>query len=596
MLSDAPPPPARARWRNRVPEGLGHLGRRVAARAPAVLGVAAVAAVGTWIGMTLAPPTTAVVGPIQAQVRVVPSLHPAVQVLLPPAGQVRFETHLSPVAVQARISQVDLDAARKLIDSPAGLRYLTDSAPDRLRAATVRAAITTGLCGLLGGVALALLVYRRVWRRTAQVAATVAGVLVATAAVTALTFDADRLAQPRFTGLLSQAPYITGEAGSLLDRLQSYRSGLADIVRSVTALYATSGSLPVLPGQGSGDLVTLLHISDIHLNPLGFDLAQRLVQQFHVNAVIDTGDITTWGTPVESATLSRIGTLGVPYVFVRGNHDSRGTQAAVARQRGAVVLDDDVAVVSGVVIAGIGDPEYTPDPAQAALPNVPAPGTPTPDAATTGPGAGGTAGAGAPPGGGGSAMAEPEHGGAVEDVQTRASERLADTIRAWDDTHPQRPVQIAALHDPSRVGPLLDTVPLLLAGHTHHRAVSQDGGTLVMVEGSTGGAGVTARGLARLSDGRPLPLVATLIYLARSGDRAGQVVGYDDVTVGGFGLASVMLERHVVRPGDEPAPIPTPSPTPTPSPSPPGASPGPADPPAAVRRAVAAGQPNRPET
>ena len=60
-----------------------------------------------------------------------------------------------------------------------------------------------------------------------------------------VTFDADKLAQPRFTGLLGQAPYVAGKASSMLTRLESYRSGLADIVSGVTTLYATSDSLPV---------------------------------------------------------------------------------------------------------------------------------------------------------------------------------------------------------------------------------------------------------------------------------------------------------------------------------------------------------------
>ena len=51
----------------------------------------------------------------------------------------------------------------------------------------------------------------------------------------------------------------------------------------------------------------------------------------------------------------------MPYVFVRGNHDSRLTQAAVEQNRNAVVLDDAVVVVKGLVIAGIGDPVFTPD-------------------------------------------------------------------------------------------------------------------------------------------------------------------------------------------------------------------------------------------
>ena len=57
--------------------------------------------------------------------------------------------------------------------------------------------------------------------------------------------------------------------------------------------------------------------------------------------------------------------------------------------------------------------------------------------------------------------------------------------------------------------------------------------------------------------------------MARRGPRAGQVVAYDEVTVGGFGLASVTLDRTVVRPGTEPVLAPgQQGPPPSPSPEP----------------------------
>ena len=152
-----------------------------------------------------------------------------------------------------------------------------------------------------------------------------------------MTFDPDKFAQPKFTGLLGQAPYVAGQASSLMRRLESYRSGLADIVGGITTLYAASDRLPVVPG--ADDVVTVLHVSDIHLNPLGFDLTERLVKEFDVDMVLDTGDITTWGTEVESSVLWRIKDVGVPYVFVRGNHDSLRTQQAVAQNPNAIVLD-----------------------------------------------------------------------------------------------------------------------------------------------------------------------------------------------------------------------------------------------------------------
>src|SRR5918912_2866896 len=111
-----------------------------------VLGVLVVGVVGAAIGAALAPPTTAMVGPLQADVSVVPSLSPGVHVVLPPAGEVDFATHVAPFAVQARIAEVDLEGARALISSPANLQALRATAPEDLRWATLRAAGTTALC------------------------------------------------------------------------------------------------------------------------------------------------------------------------------------------------------------------------------------------------------------------------------------------------------------------------------------------------------------------------------------------------------------------------------------------------------------------
>lgn len=515
-----------------------------------------VAVSGAAFGAALAPSTQAEVGPLLLDVRVVPSLDPGVRLLLPPVGRVDFDTHEAPVAVEARVTEVDVEEAKALLGDPRGLAGLQVAAPDALRAATIRAAGWSAGCALLGACGLSLLVHRRVWRRTAQVAGGLVAVLVATGLTAVATFDADQLAQPRFTGLLSRAPYVTTQANGLIDRLESYRSGLADIVQGVTALYATSGDLPVVPDTGE-DVVRVLHISDVHLNPLAFDLVDRLVQQFKVDLVVDTGDITTWGTEIEGTTLSRIRGVKVPYVFVRGNHDSRLTQAAVELNRNAVVLDDEVVEVEGIVLAGIGDPTFTPDggtepdgtPASAAV---------TPTGRTTP-----TLAAGPPPSGSGTAAPTATATPPSTDPQVLAGEQLARTVREWDATHPGKPVDVALVHEPRSAPALFGTVPLVLAGHLHTRTTTVDpSGTRLMVQGSTGGAGITAGTVDRLAEGRPVPLTATIVYIARSGERARQVVAYDDVTVGGFGLASVSLERTVIRAEDAP-PVPSPGATPT---------------------------------
>ena len=511
----------------RLTAPLARLARRRGTRAVARWsGILLVAAAGAGVGFALAPGASTYVGPLQTEVRVSPSLDPGVEVDLPPVGKVSFDTHRAPVVVRATIESVDLDAASRLVRSPQQLLALELTVTDTVRAAAVRAALDSLGCGLAGALLAGLVVYRA-RRRTLQTGALCLVAVLGTGVGTWATLDPAALAQPQFTGVLSRAPYVVSSTQNALARLESYRSGLSDIVRSVSTLYAVSANLPVLgDAQGAAgglgeDVTTVLHISDLHLNPLGFDLTDNLIEQFGVAAVVDTGDIVTMGSAVESTYLGRIGSLGVPYVFVRGNHDSRDTQAAVAAQPGAVVLDDGAtAEVAGIRFAGTGDPVFTPD-------------------------------------GEGS-----EATGTALEVQERSGRELADAVTAWDDDNPDDPVDVALVHDPSSATPLNGLVPLVLAGHLHKRSVTLDGsGTRVMVEGTTGVAGVTSAGLNRLADGKPVPLSATLLHFGTSGADAGRLLAYDEVTVGGLGLAEVNLQRTVLGTDDRPPlVVPTPSP------------------------------------
>ena len=145
----------------------------------------------------------------------------------------------------------------------------------------------------------------------------------------------------------------------IIDRFGEYREQLSDLVGNVVTLYLAAEDLPAFAPDD--DTIQVLHVSDIHLNPQAFDLMDQLTEQFDVDAIADTGDIVDWGTEPESQLLGQIGDLEVPYIFVRGNHDSRSTQRAVADQPNAVVLDGDAAEVAGLRFWGIGDPRYTPD-------------------------------------------------------------------------------------------------------------------------------------------------------------------------------------------------------------------------------------------
>jgi predicted phosphodiesterase len=233
--------------------------------------------------------------------------------------------------------------------------------------------------------------------------------------------------------------------------------------------------------------VALLHVSDLHLNPAGFDLVREVVDQFDVDGVLDTGDITDWGSESENGLISSIGRLGVPYVFIRGNHDSAITAALVAAQPNATVLDDSATTVAGLTVVGARDPRFTPDQ------------------------------------------------DATGDTETleQTGEDLAEVAGQLPE-----PPAIALVHDPEQAPPLDGVVPLVLAGHTHDREVDLlDDGTLLMVQGSTGGAGLRA-----LQGEYPEPLTCTVLYLDRA---TGALVAYDDITLGGLGETEVTIVRTV---------------------------------------------------
>jgi predicted phosphodiesterase len=277
--------------------------------------------------------------------------------------------------------------------------------------------------------------------------------------------------------------------------------------------------------EPAGNTTRILHVSDLHLNPSAWGLIRTVVQNFDIDAVVDTGDIVDWGSTAEETYVSAIAGVKVPYIYVRGNHDSSAIQAAIARQRNAVVLDDTITTVGGVTIAGIGDPQFTPDKSAPAVP------------------------------------------AGTENLLLGSGEKLASTIRASG-----RRVDMAMVHDPAMAPPLSGVVPLVLAGHLHKRAVSMlpaptpaDGAaspdpspapasagvvmpTRLMVEGSTGGAG-----LRGLQNEEPTPLTLSVLYF----DETHTLKAYDDIRLGGTGQSNVEMQRKVI--GAEPEPSTSPS-------------------------------------
>jgi predicted phosphodiesterase len=502
------------------------------------LRIALFALAGAALAVALFGRVPAKVGPFETTLAARPSLSGHTVVHLAPLGTIVLDTHDWPIALDLRVDEIGVADAERIAEDPTAIDRLGDDAADEVRGALVGLAIRCIGAALLGGVAGAL-VARLSWR-SAVAGAGVASLLVAALGLgAAATFHADAVAEPRYTGLLSRAPTAVGDIEAVLDRFGEYRAQLSDLVDNMATLYLAGSELPTF--EPDGGMIRVLHVSDIHLNPQAFDMMSRLTEQFGIDVIADTGDLTDWGTDPETQLVDRIGELDVPYVYVRGNHDSRRTQEAVAGQPNAVVLDGNAATVAGLRFWGIGDPRYTPD--------------------------------------------KSEQG---EGTERERAEEFAPVVadRLAADEPP--PVDVALVHDERAAGDLGGEVPLVLSGHTHDAAEGRieprdetedtdtdsetdtdssdstdepstaaaddddgdDGGeddappeeTLLLVEGSTGGAG-----LRGLQGEEPEPLAASVLYFDPETRR---LVAYDRITVAWLGDAGATIERHIIGEGD----------------------------------------------
>jgi predicted MPP superfamily phosphohydrolase len=457
------------------------LGRKIAA-------VIAVAAVGLWLGAIFGGHETRQVGPFQAELSIHPSWTGDTSVKVPPLGSLTFDSHDGPVRLEVRVDQVRQDAAQRIVADPQQLRVLSDQAVDDARSAVIWLVVKTVLCSLVAVTLLGLALFRRNLRRLLLSVVTAVAVLVGTAGVGAATFRPGSVNEPQYHGLLVDAPNVIGNTKDLAGRFNLYRAQLAQVVTNLTKIYQAVATLPTF--EPEPNMIRVLHVSDLHLNPTAFSLIASLVKQYKIDVVADTGDLTDWGTEPEGRFVSQIGTLNVPYVFVRGNHDSTHTAAEVATQPNAVVLDNTIKQVAGLTFAGIGDPRYTPD------------------------------------------KTTRDDNAPVSEV-IDSGKTLDDTIKAQLGQ-----VDIAMAHDPSAGPPMAGHVPLVLSGHTHKRSTRQlDKGTLELVEGSTGGAG-----LRGLEGEKPTPLECSVLYFDST---THLLTAYDEITLGGLGTSEASISRRL---------------------------------------------------
>ncbi|MEV6259179.1 metallophosphoesterase [Streptomyces sp. NPDC051784] len=471
-------------------------------------GLLAVVVLGAWLGLLVVGNVRVPVGPMDTTMTLRPSVSGGTKINVSPLGALELDSHHAPLRLDVDVDQLDPERSQALVKHPERLSGLQDEVTGDVATGTRELAVRACVAVVSGATALGLVVYRR--PRRALAAGGLALLLLGATGVSAYaTWNPKSVLEPKFSGLLSSAPSVVGDARSIVTDFDVYQRELARLVTNVTKLYDATSTLPVY--QPDPETVRVLQVSDIHLNPAAWHIIGSLVEQYDIDVIIDSGDTMDHGTTAENGFLDPIRDLGAPYVWVRGNHDSQETQAYLRKMKNVHVLDEGRAVsVAGLRIAGTGDPQFTPD------------------------------------------RTRPLGGKASEEL---AGMRLASAIR--DQKRAGTPVDIAVAHDPIAARETDGTVPLVLAGHVHHRVNELlPLGTRLKVEGSAGGGGLRA-----VQNEKPEKVRASVLYLDRPTRR---LQAWDEITLGGLGLTTAEVSRHLP---EEKLKEPSPSPSvPTPSP------------------------------
>ena len=467
--------------------------------------------VGCWLGLLAGGHTRAAVGPLQTRMSVEPSVGGGSVVAIPPLGELRVATHTGPWRLGVEVTRINAGDARRIFSDPSAVNGLGEQVAHDLRGAVVTVIWRAALAAVVGALLLGVLVFRRRWRLVLLSGAVSASVVLAGGAVAAATWNPKAINQPEYDGLLASAPGVVGDARSIVSNFAKYEDQLGRLVTNVSRLYDVTSTLPAYRPDPS--TLRVLFVSDLHLNPAAWDVIRSVAKQFDVEMIVDTGDLTDHGSAPENTYVDQIATLGVPYVWVRGNHDSAITQSEVARQPNAVVLDSTNPVeVGGLRLLGVGDPRFTPD----------------------------------------KDTRDQEAPASVSQVGLE----MASALRAQP---PNAKVDVAMVHDGAAATEMDGTVPLVLSGHYHRREQHLlPDGTLSFFQGSTG-----ASGLRGLEHEKPTPVRLSVLYFDRD---TRDLQAWDDITLGGLGLVSAKIERRLVT-EQFPELSPTVSPSPAGSPA-----------------------------
>ncbi len=409
---------------------------------------------------------------------------------VPPFGMVMAQTHLPPLNLQVTLNNINLEMLQEAIPRFAQEEYI-DQLQHQIRQFLYYFVLRVLALGFLGGAAG---VYLSGMRQIKPVlmGGSIGLVLIGIFILAAIfSYNTMAFSNPEFEGVLSAAPWMVGLVEESIIKVNTLGEQMEVMATSIYNVFEKIDRIEPL-GVIDGEL-KVLHVSDIHNNPVGMKFTSQVINTFDVDLVIDTGDVTDFGTPLEADLIADLVDFDVPYVFVPGNHDSPEVISRMKEIDNVIVLEEGKINMLGLVIAGIKDPSSR----------------------------------------------------SVEMV-VREKEVLQDYAQRLEVVVEEgEPTDIVAVHHPAISDGLIGSVPVILNGHTHSLDVQDEQGTMLFNAGTTGAAGI--RGFQTRKE---VPYSVVLLHFAEE-EEAHRLIAYDIIKVfqlhSGFSLERVLLPQDVTE-------------------------------------------------
>ncbi len=397
---------------------------------------------GMFLALELLGDTHLTIDAFDIVISLTPFQRGVTSINLPPVGEISALTHWLPFQLEITFLNVNLDMLSDNVENIENLKEWQD----KLISEAIWAAVWFGLRSILvsflgGGLAAFFLASPHIPRRFLK-----GGLLGALFFILLILFtvvipyNPMAFESPQYYGVLSAAPWALSFFDQGLTAVQTLGERLQTIGDGFIYLFE---GLEQLTPLETGTSLKVLHVSDIHNNPAAIEFMEKVVYNFDIDMVIDTGDITDYGTIPEAELVSAVADMEVPYVLAPGNHDSPRV-INYLRDRGVIVLENEIQEVLGLQIAGISDPAAA----------------------------------------------------SYYEVVTPEEEVIeyAYSVEPFLKESTVKP-DLLAVHNPLIGEILAEYAPVILCGHTHVPSVNETDDYIMINAGTTGAAGI--RGLER---------------------------------------------------------------------------------------------------